>query len=58
MDNHIPIQQLDTQFEHEQTNLIKCFQTKYNHNAKFIVKVPGRVNLVGEHVDYSGKLIF
>lgn len=57
MDDFIPIQQLSS-LDDKQNSLIKHFQTKYNHKPKFIVKVPGRVNLVGEHIDYSGKINF
>lgn len=52
----ISIQQLNT-LNDRQTNLIRKFLEKYNHKTKFIVNVPGRVNLVGEHVDYSGNQI-
>lgn len=53
MSNYIPIQKLNS-FNDKQTNLINYFQSKFSQKPKFIVTVPGRCNLVGEHVDYSG----
>ncbi|XP_044766434.1 N-acetylgalactosamine kinase-like [Coccinella septempunctata] len=34
--------------------LQQFFKDTYDNNPDFIVSVPGRVNLIGEHVDYSG----
>ena len=59
MAGFIPVQQLDgTTNSAQQANLIGHFQGKYAGKPQFIVKVPGRVNLVGEHVDYSGEKTF
>nr|XP_050857096.1 N-acetylgalactosamine kinase isoform X2 [Vespula vulgaris] len=30
------------------------FTQKYDREPSFVVKVPGRVNLIGEHIDYCG----
>lgn len=56
MSNSISIVKLDSLHD-KQVNLIDCFLKKYNKKPKFVVRVPGRCNLVGEHVDYSGKII-
>lgn len=34
-------------------NLVHTFKTKYGHKADFVSRSPGRVNIIGEHVDYS-----
>ena len=31
-----------------------AFEAKYGGSPKFVCRAPGRVNLIGEHVDYSG----
>lgn len=34
-------------------NLIKSFRQQYGHKPDFVSRSPGRVNIIGEHVDYS-----
>jgi galactokinase len=34
-------------------NLLEQFKTNYGHAAQFVARSPGRVNIIGEHIDYS-----
>ena len=34
--------------------LVAQFEEKYAYKPKFLARAPGRVNIIGEHVDYSG----
>ncbi|XP_065838833.1 N-acetylgalactosamine kinase-like [Oscarella lobularis] len=34
--------------------LKKAFQAKYGHEVEFFARAPGRVNIIGEHIDYMG----
>ncbi|KAI9762133.1 MAG: Acetolactate synthase, mitochondrial [Chaenotheca gracillima] len=43
----IPIQQ--RRWEH----LLASFEQEYEHKAEFVSRSPGRVNIIGEHIDYS-----
>lgn len=47
-----PADALDTQ-RTRWTNLLSAFHTKYDRPAEFVSRSPGRVNIIGEHIDYS-----
>lgn len=34
-------------------HLLKQFESNYGRNAEFVARSPGRVNIIGEHIDYS-----
>ncbi|KAF2814170.1 galactokinase-like protein [Mytilinidion resinicola] len=46
-DDAIPVEK--TRWE----KLLASFKEKYGHQADFVSRSPGRVNLIGEHIDYS-----
>lgn len=40
------------------TNLQRAFEQSYDNSPDFTYFAPGRVNLIGEHIDYNGGLVF
>lgn len=57
-DTYVPTLKLDTVHSKNDDQRIKdlrnAFTTEYLTEPTFIVRVPGRVNIIGEHVDYCG----
>lgn len=45
---------VDNQFIKSIFLILDFFMKEFSLRPKFFVRVPGRVNLIGEHVDYSG----
>lgn len=35
------------------TTLFGTFTETYGHRAKFVARSPGRINIIGEHIDYN-----
>ncbi|KPI34294.1 Galactokinase [Cyphellophora attinorum] len=44
---------IPTEYEQRFQNLIKSFQQQFGKRPDFVSRSPGRVNIIGEHVDYS-----
>ena len=41
-----------------QESVMREFQTEFGEDPSFIVRAPGRVNLIGEHTDYNDGFVF
>lgn len=52
LDEVYPINQLGS-LRLRWNTLLQEFQRHYNHKPDFVARSPGRVNLIGEHIDYS-----
>jgi galactokinase len=35
-------------------NILSIFEKRYGSKPDFIARAPGRVNIIGEHIDYEG----
>ncbi|CAF0774792.1 unnamed protein product [Didymodactylos carnosus] len=44
--------------EERYLQLMEKFQQLYGQHASYICRAPGRVNLIGEHIDYCGYSVF
>ncbi|KAJ1895091.1 galactokinase [Coemansia sp. IMI 209127] len=40
------------------SRLVKAFEASYGAKPDFIARAPGRVNIIGEHIDYCGFPVF
>lgn len=38
--------------------LVREFETKFGHKPTYVARAPGRVNLIGEHIDYADFGVF
>ncbi len=42
----------------DRTTIIAAFEQTYSYQPRLVSEAPGRVNLIGEHTDYNGGLVF
>ena len=53
MDSTLPIKQYSNQ--ERVANLVSMFEKEFDgKQPEAVIRVPGRVNLIGEHIDYCG----
>lgn len=45
--------EVPTDYRQRFENLVKKFQQEYGQKPDFVSRSPGRVNIIGEHIDYS-----
>lgn len=43
---------------HSPENTLKAFEKQFGEKPTFVVRAPGRVNLIGEHTDYNDGFVF
>jgi len=48
------IEKLDANEQDKYGTLVTEFKNVYSKSADYVIRVPGRVNLIGEHIDYCG----
>uniref|UniRef100_A0A0K8TKS2 Putative galactokinase n=1 Tax=Tabanus bromius TaxID=304241 RepID=A0A0K8TKS2_TABBR len=54
-DIFVPVTEIGSlDFNQRLVDLNEHFKVEYGADPEFFVKVPGRVNLIGEHIDYCG----
>lgn len=51
---------VDAQSTQDSLSQVTCkyFESYYGAPAEFLVRAPGRVNIIGEHTDYNGGFVF
>ena len=51
--DHSESQGISPEVESRWNSLLSTFSQVYGHRADFVARSPGRVNIIGEHIDYS-----
>jgi N-acetylgalactosamine kinase len=53
-ENFIKVYNSDNIHKERYDSFVNKFESVYNKKPKYIARAPGRVNLIGEHIDYAG----